>query len=50
MKNLSHKLSKVLYALAVLAASGAVNTACMWRYHQEEMDEQLASLNRYKDE
>lgn len=50
MKNLSTKLSKVLYALAVLAANGAVNSVCTWRYHQEEMDEQLASLNRYKDE
>ena len=50
MKNLSTKLSKVLYALAIVAASGAVNTACMWRLYQEEMDEQLASLSRYKDE
>lgn len=50
MKNLSVKLSKVLYAFVILAASGAVNTACNWRYHQEEMDEQLASLSRYKDE
>lgn len=50
MKNLSHKLSKVLYALAVLAASGAVNTACVWRIYQEKLDDQLASLSRYKDE
>jgi len=50
MKNLSTKLSKVLYALAILAASGAVNTACTWRIYQEKMDEQLASLSRYKDE
>lgn len=50
MKNLSHKLSKVLYAFAILVASGAVNTACNWRFYQEEMDEQLATLSRYKDE
>ena len=50
MKNLSCKLSKVLYALAVFVASGAVNSVCTWRLYQEKMDEQLASLNRYKDE
>lgn len=50
MKNLSIKLSKVLYALAIFAASGAVNSVCTWRLYQEKMDEQLTSLNRYKDE
>lgn len=50
MKNLSNKLSKVLCSLAIMAATVAVNSACLWRFYQEEMDEQLNSLNRYKDE
>lgn len=50
MEKLSEKLSKTIYDAAVAAADVAVNSACFWHYYQEEMDEQLNTLNRYMDE
>lgn len=50
MEKLSNKISKAVCDLAVAMADVAVNSACCWHYYQEEMDEQLNSLNRYQDE
>lgn len=50
MKNLLQKLSQLTCSLAIVIATIAVNTTCVHRYYQEKLSDQLASLNRYKDE
>lgn len=50
MKNILFKASKLLCNLAFGVAVIASNVTCARYYYQEELDEQVASLNRFRHE
>lgn len=49
MKKLILFVSKNLCNFAVFAAAFAVTASCSRWFYQEELDEQVMSLNRYRD-
>ena len=49
MKKLILFVSKNLCNVAVFAAAFAVTASCSCWFYQEELDEQVMSLNRYRD-
>lgn len=49
MKKLILFVSKNLCNVAVFAAAFAVTTSCSRWFYQEELDEQVMSLNCYRD-
>lgn len=49
LKSLNAKLIMVLYGLVVFLAGVVVNTTCISRFYQEELDSQLDSLRKYHD-
>ena len=44
------KALKYVYKIVIVASLVSVNVTCLGRYYQEEMDEQLETLRKYKDE
>lgn len=50
MERFYRKLAKIMFNLILAVAVISVNVTCMGRYYQEELDEQLDGLRKYKDE
>lgn len=50
MKLFVTKASKVLCSFALVFATLAVNATCHIRYYQDELDDQVAALNRFHHE
>lgn len=50
MRSFITKASKVLCSFAFVIAGFASNATCHIRYYQEELDDQVASLNRFHHE
>ena len=44
------KLAKVVFNFILVVAMMSVNVTCSGRFYQEELDEQLNRLRKYKDE
>ena len=44
------KALKYVYKIVIVASLVSMNVTCLVRYYQEEMDEQLDTLRKYKDE
>ena len=44
------KALKYVYKIVIVASLVSMNVTCLGRYYQEEMDEQLETLRKYKDE
>jgi hypothetical protein len=42
-------LSRIVFQAVILAAAASVNVTCYRRYYQEELDEQLDGLRKYRD-
>lgn len=50
MKKISSKLFKLLFNIVFMAATISVNTTCYRKYYQEELNDQLDGLRKYKYE
>lgn len=49
-RNMVKRLAAVISKMAFLIALVSVNTTCIHKYYQEELDEQLDSLRKYSIE
>lgn len=50
MKKMYYHISKMLFGLAMVAATLSVNVTCNRRYYQEKLSNQLGGVRKYKDE
>ena len=49
MRKIYKILSRVVFQAVILAATASVNVTCYGRYYQDELDEQLDGLRKYRD-
>lgn len=49
MKKIYKILSRIVFQTVILAAMASVNVTCYGRYYQDEIDEQLDGLRKYRD-
>ena len=49
MNKFEKYICKYFYKIVLFAAIVSANVTCLGRYYQEEVDEQLDGLRRYKD-
>lgn len=50
MKYISQMICRMLFAVTFAVATFSVNVTCNRKYYQEELDDGLDSLRKYKDE
>lgn len=49
MRKIYKILSRIVFQAVILAAAASVNVTCYGRYYQDELDEQLNGLRKYRD-